>query len=82
MSGADDIRDFAYEQFINPARARGYSVVAIASRDIHDGLQLHSKFPNVCQALSGQKFYSKYGLSIPEILGPNPSSTTIFVYRL
>lgn len=82
MSGADEIREFAYEQFIKPARARGHSVVAIASRDIHDGLKLQSKFPNVCQALSGERFYSKYGLSIPETIGPNPSSTTIFVYKL
>jgi len=82
MSGADEIRDYAYEQFIKPARAKGLSVVAIASRDIHDGLSLDQKFPNVCQALSGEIFYSKYRLSIPEILGPNPSSTTIFVYRL
>ena len=82
MSGADEIREYAYEQFVKPSSERGHSVVAIASRDIHDGLKLESKFPNICQALSGEKFYSEYGLSIPEILGPNPSSTTIFVYRL
>jgi len=64
------------------AQTMGHSVVAIAVRDIHDGLQLQSKLPNVCQALSGEKFYTKYGFSIPEIIGPNPSSTTIFVYRL
>ena len=82
MSGADEIRKYAYEQFIKPSRTNDHSVVAIAARDIHDGLKLKSKFPNVCQALSGEKFYLKYGLSIPEIIGPNPSSTTIFVYRL
>ena len=82
MSDADKIREYAFEQFIKPARTAGHSVIAIASRDIHDGLSLSAKFPNVCQALSGEKFYSKYRLSIAEILGPNPSSTTIFVYRL
>lgn len=82
MSGADNIREYAYEHFIKPSRARGLSVVAIASRDVHNGLELDSKFPNVCQALSGEKFYSKYGLSILETLGPNPSSTTVFVYKM
>lgn len=82
MSVADEIRDYSYINFVKPARGRGHSVVAISARDVHDALGLCSKFPNVCQVLSGQKFYLKYGLSIPEVLGPNPSSTTVFVYKL
>lgn len=71
MPAADEIRDYAYAHFIKPSRERSHSVVAIAARDIHDGLGLSSKFPNVCQALSGQKFYPPAYCAPPLPVGIN-----------
>ena len=82
MSAADKIRNYAYKHFIRPAKERGDISVKISARDVHEGLSMTSQFPNVCQALSGKKFYLKYHLSIPEVIGPNPSSTTHFIYKL
>lgn len=82
MSTADAIREFAYRQFVQPARQSKHSSVSIAARDVHEGLGLSSAFPNVCQTLKGSKFLELHGLSDPVVIGPDPSSTTIFVYRL
>ncbi len=82
MSEADRIRKYAYEKFIKPAKDKGLTEVAVAAKDVHDRLGLKSRFPNVCQALYGDKFCEIYGLNRPKVVGPNPSSTTIFIFRL
>lgn len=80
--GADRIRRVALNYYIEPAREQAMGEVSIAARDLHNALGLTNDFPNVCQALGGEKFLKLAKLDTPTITGPNPSSTTIFTYPL
>lgn len=82
MSDADKIREFAISRFIDPARNNGRSSVSIAARDISDSLGLVGRYPNICQALAGNKFIEMARVGPPDLIGKCPSSTTIFVYKL
>lgn len=82
MNDADKIREFAISRFIDPARNNGWSSVSIAARDISDSLGLVGRYPNVCQALAGNKFKEMACVELSDVIGKCPSSTTIFVYKL
>lgn len=80
MSFADDVRAYAFERFIAPARARGARSATVRARDVHDGLRYSSRFPLVCTALGSKKFQDEYGVKLSKIDGPIQSSTTAFTY--
>ncbi len=80
MSLADDVRAYAFDRFVRPARSRGESMVTIPARAVHDGLHYSSRFPLVCTALGAQKFRDEYGLVLVKIEGPIQSSTTAFTF--
>lgn len=82
MRGADRIRHFARNYFIEPARERGDGQVSIAVRDIADALHLNNVFPSICDALEKSKFQELAGVAAPSFTTPNPSSTTIFTFQL
>lgn len=82
MSGADRIRLVAANYYIEPARERGETKVSIAVSDLAKMLSLDNSFPNICSALEGRKFQELAGVPPPTSTIPNPSSTTVFTYRL
>lgn len=79
---AEQIRQHALTNYIEPARERGEVSVSIRSRAIHDELDLENAFPSVCQALSGRKFRDLAKVGAPSQEGPDNSSTTVFTYTL
>ncbi len=50
-SDADQIREYVWIRYIEPARHRGDATVSIKSGDVVKGLNLKNKTPNVCTAL-------------------------------
>lgn len=82
VSVADQVRQYALENYIEPARARGDSTAVVRSGDIHNALGLSNSHANVCQALRGQKFQDLAGVTVPGFEGPDNSSTTTFTYQL
>lgn len=79
---ADRIRLCALNYFIEPARERGASEVAIRAGDLAAAIGLQDAFPNICQALGGEKFQQLAQVPPPTHTEPNPSSSTIFTYKL
>jgi hypothetical protein len=80
--GADRIRVYALNYFIEPAREQNAAEVSVAARTVAVDLGLQNDFPSICSALGGVKFQELAGVGPPRHTGPNPSSTTIFTYRL
>jgi len=70
MSLADKVREYAYENYIKPAKDGGKDTVTIKSGDIHDGMGLENKIPSVCGALDTKKFQKQYNLEPEKKKGP------------
>ncbi len=70
MSLADKVREYAYANYIKPAKDSGKDTVTIKSGDIHDGMCLENQIPSVCGALDTKKFQKQYNLELEEKKGP------------
>jgi hypothetical protein len=84
MTGAQAIREYVRDHYIEPARSRGDSTIRVPVRDVSKGLRLSNQFPNVCNALRGKRFLQANALELVESSGP-PSgmgSTVVYTYRL
>lgn len=79
---ADRIRLCALNYFIEPARERHAPEVSVRASDLAAAMGLLDAFPNICQALGGEKFQQLAGVPPPTHTEPNPSSSTIFTYNL
>lgn len=82
MKGADRIRLCALNYFIEPAREKAAREVSIRAGDLAAAVGLKDAFPNICQALGGEKFQNLAQVPPPTSTEPNPSSSTIFTYTL
>ncbi|WP_283195340.1 AAA family ATPase [Rhizobium sp. AN80A] len=82
LRGADRIRLCALNYFIEPAREQGATEVSVRAGDLAATMGLQDAFPNICQALGGEKFQQLAQVPQPTHTEPNPSSSTIFTYKL
>lgn len=82
IHGADRIRLCALNYFIEPAREKAAREVIIRARELASALAMKNDFPNICQALGGEKFQKLAQVPPPTSTEPNPSSATIFTYKL
>jgi hypothetical protein len=53
---ADTIRKYAKTTFVTPARQKGEKRVTFNARQIHQGLELSSRYPLVCSSIDAHKF--------------------------
>jgi hypothetical protein len=83
-SDADQIREYVWIRYIEPARHRGDTTVSIKSGDVVKGLNLKNKTPNVCTALRSKILQDVYGVRLLEEQGPpsGMSTTVVFTYKV
>lgn len=62
MRQADQIRKYAEKHFISDRKLNVGEIVEISARQVHDGLGLDNRFPNVVSSLSTRKFWEPLGL--------------------
>jgi hypothetical protein len=81
---AQQVRDHARAQYIEPARRRGDSVVKIVAGEVVKAVHLHNRTPLVCQALRSHKFQKENHIVLEKWEGPpkGMSTTVTFTYRL
>jgi 5-methylcytosine-specific restriction enzyme B len=79
---ADRIRQYALEHYIEAAREREEAQVEVLVSDINVALGLNQAWPNICQALKGQKFLTMADVEAPEQIGADMSSATVFRFQL
>ena len=82
MTKSERIRQFAFENYIQPARSRGEKTAAFTSSDIHKGMGLTKRFPMVCSAIDAQKFQDHYAVILVKRDGPKQSSTVRWVFEV
>lgn len=82
MKQADQIRQYAFTHYVEPARTAGRSMVSIRAGDICGGLGLHGRTPNVCSALQSKAFLQLANVQLIERTGPRQSTTTRFDYAI
>ena len=83
--GADDIREFAREKYVEPAKRRGESQFSIAVKAVETGLRPRGletgRTPLVCTSLSGNKFQRENGIVLDHWDGPPSGKSTTVVYH-
>jgi hypothetical protein len=81
-NNADEIRQFVLDNYIIPARLRNERNVTIRAGDIHSDMNLHWRYPNVCQVLRGNIFLTMANLEKISETGPKFGGNTYFTYNL
>ena len=83
-SAAEAIRIFAEREYVEPARKRGARRLQITAGDVHRGMRLKNRVPNVCSVLASRLFLERNGLAIEEVSGPPSGMGTrvMYTYRL
>lgn len=79
---ADEIREFVYRNYIQPARQRGETQITIRAYDIHKQMKLEEKLPAVCSALGTDKFQKMYNVTLLERKGPTNAANVYFTFGL
>ncbi len=82
IPGADRIRLCARNYYIEPARENGKAEVAIRAGDLGRDIGLHDRHPAICSALGSEEFQKLAEVPPPTHTLPNPSSSTVFTYKL
>jgi hypothetical protein len=86
---SDNVRRYAAEHYIAPARRKGEQIVRIHSGTINKqligrDLLPQNRFPIICNSLKSDRFLEENELELIETQGPPSglSSTVTYVYRL
>ena len=79
---ADRIRQYVLEHYIEPAREEGRRQAEVRVRDVNKALGLKKAWPNICQALAGNKFQELAQVPPPELIGAVQSPATVFRFDL
>jgi hypothetical protein len=82
VSQADEIRKYAKMHFIIPARQRKEPRVTFTAKDIHQGMDLASRYPLVCAAIDAKKFKEFARVELTKRDGPNQGATARWTFKI
>jgi hypothetical protein len=80
MNLADQVKEFARHQYIEPARRRGETSVRVVAGDVHRALRFVNRVPTVCTALRSTRFLEENGLILEKREGPPSGLGTKVAY--
>jgi hypothetical protein len=83
-SHADRVRQYARQEYIEPARRRHETTIRIVAGDVQKAVRLSNRVSLVCQALKSHKFLDENHLVLEKWDGPpsGMSTTVVFTYRV
>jgi hypothetical protein len=83
-TSAEAIRSYAEREYVEPARRKGAQRLQIIAGDVHRGMRLRNRVPNVCSVLGSRIFLERNALAIEEVSGPPSGMGTrvTYTYRL
>lgn len=79
---ADRVRQYVLENYVEPGREADADYVDVLVREVNEALGLNQAWPNICQALAGDKFLELAEVGAPERIGAPQSSATVFRFKL
>lgn len=66
MSESDEIRNYAFKKYIEPARKQGKDRVKIKVRDVHKALGYRNSLPLVYEAIGSDTFQKSYAVRLAD----------------
>ena len=78
----DNIRDFVFKEYIEPARRQRRTTVIIRAGDVHDKMGLSKRMPAVCGAIGTNKFEKTYGIRLINREGPMHRADVLFTFEI
>ncbi|MBI4214292.1 MAG: hypothetical protein HY534_08290 [Chloroflexi bacterium] len=82
MTRADEIRDFVFRAYLEPARRAGGTQVVVRAGDVARQMGLRAVLPSVCGALGSNKFEQQYRVRRLSLTGPSQGSNAEFTFEL
>jgi hypothetical protein len=82
LTRADQIRQFAYDCYLAPARAQGLWLVTINAGEVRRQMTPVCRVQDVCSALSTRKFEESYRVERLPTTGPTRGASANFTFRL
>jgi hypothetical protein len=84
MSLSEIVLHHVRNKYVEPARKRSVTEIAIKAGEIHRDLRWTSRVPAVCAALNSRKLQRAAGLELIEKSGPpsGQSTTVVFHFRI
>ena len=82
MTVSDEVREYTYQHYVEPARKNGQKVIKVLARDVHNALGLKKRFPLVCGALGTELFEQRYKVRRQRIEGPVHGANTTFWFEI
>jgi hypothetical protein len=84
QSVSDLIRNYVAENYLKPAIRRGESSFVVNVGEVHKGLKLSNRVPQVCSALESKKLLEENQLRVVSKTGPpsGQSTTVTFTYEI
>jgi hypothetical protein len=82
MSQADKIREFAYREYIKPARDKSHQEVTIRAGDVHKKMGLVDRMPAVTSAIGSVIFQKKYHIRLINREGPTNGANVYFTFLI
>jgi hypothetical protein len=78
---ADQIRRFAFENYVVPTHAAPNTEIRIRAGDVHKAMRLSGRMPAVCGALDSIIFRREFGLELVQRSGPPQGANVEFRFR-
>ena len=82
MTFSDDVRAHCAINYIEPARQRRDTEVAIRAGDVHQELGYRNRMPLVCSALGTDLFQDLCGVERISIEGPANGANAVFRFKI
>ena len=82
MATADEIREFVYKNYIEPARSKGCGDIYIRLGDVRQGMRLANPLQSVRSALSTQIFQSQAGVDLLTPIDHRADAATIWHFQV
>lgn len=79
---ANEIREFVFKEFIEPARKQSKKIAIIRAGDIHSKMLLSDRMPAVCCALGSKKFEKQYNIKRIKLEGPICAASALFTFEI
>ena len=79
---AEQVREYAYIAFVQPARRRNQRTVKFSSADIHNGMGLKERYPLVCSSIDTDKFSKLANVTLVNREGTDQSNTVSWIFNV
>jgi len=82
VNPADEVRDYAYRSYIQPARARKAPTASFSAGPIHKALRFVNLMPCVCDAIDTKKFENQFNVTRVARAGPKHGATAHWIFTV